>query len=157
MNDAHTQFTELGATRQTTVENLSGHALSLDECSVNSAQAETLMTHLSVMGTVHGDRIETQASATGSLSAESVTMRNSAAGAMQAQKATVSNSAVGAVVSQEVKAEGNSFIGLLIARQVNGNIRPLLDLRGVLFLGLVIGLVLTLATRKQNATPHLKP
>ncbi len=157
MNDAKPQVADVGATRQATVNNLSGQALSLDECSVESAQAETLITHLSALGTVHGEQIESQASVFGVLSAQSVEMRSSAAGAMQADRATVSHSAVGTILSKEVQTQGNSFIGLLIARQVDGAVRPLLDLRGVLFLGLVIGLVLSLATRKQNATPHLKP
>ena len=160
MDDAGTQFADLGASRQTTVENLSGHALSLDECSVNSAQAETLISHLSAMGQVHGERLEAQASAIGALQAQSVSMRGSAAGAVQAEQITVSGSAAGTVLSNEVNVKGDTTIGLLIARQVNGTVRPLLDLRGVLFLGLVIGLVLTLATRKQNATQgiaHRRP
>ena len=57
------------------------------------------------------------------------------------------------VQADQAQLEEGTIVGLLLAGHVNGNVRPILDLRGVLVLGLVIGLVLKLARPNAKKTP----
>ena len=135
---------------------------------VQSVRAELVRMHQADAESITAEEVEMQNSAAGSLKAVNVTGRmvlagvvnaeeisigEGAVGYVQAQKASISgytgavvagsadvrNSLVGYVAGTDVHVEG-SRTGILIARNVNGNVTTLLDTRSALIAGLVGGL-----------------
>ncbi len=139
MNDTRL---DLGAAGQVAIERLEVGSLSLEKSSARSVQAETVVTHLSAMGSVTAEGVAAQATAIGALQARQVDVHGSAAGVVRGRTVSASRSALGLVMGEAVQTQGTTFAGLLVARQVSGTVRPMLDWRGALILGLIIGSVI---------------
>jgi hypothetical protein len=63
-------------------------------------------------------------------------------------ESVVDQSLVGALVGARVTVRQPSAIGILIAGRVEGNVRPILDWRGALAAGAVIGLISAVLRRR---------
>jgi hypothetical protein len=150
MNDANSEHPiEVGASHQVSIGHVQADTLSLDQSAAQTVEAGAVVTHLSAVAEMRAGQIDAQASAFGTIGAQQSSVHTSSVGAMQATEATITKSVVGGIQSTTAHVHDGAFIGLLIARQVNGTARPLLDWRGVLVLGLVIGLVLRLTTSNR--------
>lgn len=138
MSDPQANPTVIGAAHQAIIDHLNAEALSLEQSTAGAVQAGSIVAHLSPIGHAQTERVDAQASAIGRV---------------QAQQATISRSVAGLIQAEQAHVEDGAIIGLLLAGRVDGNVRPILDLRGVLVLGLVIGLVLKLARPNAKKTP----
>jgi len=144
---------EIGAISHASIDHLHAGTLSAEQSAIQSLQAETVVAHLSAIGSGQTSALETQASALGAVQTLQAEARTSVIVAMQTEQATLNRSFVQVLQAAEVQAHDNTVVGLLLARQVQGSIRPIFDLRGVIVLGLVIGLVLRLAASNAKKTP----
>ena len=139
------QSDSIARAEQAVFEHLDAGTLSLESSAVQTARADSIVAHLSALGQVQTERADAQASAVGALRAQQVNMHFSGVGAVQARQVSLSKGGAGVLVSDEVHVQGTPFVGVLLARHVTGSVRPLLDWRGALALGLVIGLFIKLA------------
>jgi hypothetical protein len=153
MNDSPQQPVEMGTTRQAVIDNLQAQALSVEESAIRSLQAETVVTHLSAAGQVQAAHADVQASAVGALNGQQATLRTVLAGVLYSARSTLSRSLVGFIVGEQVTVTDRSFVGIVITPKWQGETRPLVDLRGAMMIGLVIGLVLKL-TAFSNTKPE---
>ena len=55
---------------------------------------------------------------------------------------------MGSIAAAHVTIERTTAVGILIARQVDGAVRPLLDWRGALAFGAALGLVVGILRRR---------
>jgi hypothetical protein len=62
-------------------------------------------------------------------------------------QSTIDQSLVASVIGGRVTIRQPSAVGILIAGRVDGEVRPVLDWRGALAIGVVVGVTLALARR----------
>jgi hypothetical protein len=153
LSDAHAHSITLGTAHQAAIDHLEAETLSLEQSTVQSVQAETVVAHLSPIGRAQTEHVDAQASAIGMAQSQDIHLRGGILGMGQAAQATISRSVAGVVQANQAQLDDGAIIGVLLAGRVDGNVRPILDLRGVLVLGLVIGLVLKLARPNAKKTP----
>jgi hypothetical protein len=67
---------------------------------------------------------------------------------MIAREATFEQGILGTLVAEQVTVRQPSFVGLLIAGRVDGDVKTLLDWRGALAAGAVIGVLVGLLRRR---------
>jgi hypothetical protein len=65
-----------------------------------------------------------------------------------AREARVEQGAVGTMAAAHVTIERTTAVGILIAKDVTGSVRPLLDWRGALALGASLGLLVGILRRR---------
>lgn len=141
-NGTH-QTVTLGEAQGVSIGHLQTEALSMDRSAAQSVEAGDVQAHLSALGQVRAAQLDTHVSLLGASQAEHATLQNSAVAALRAETAAVHQSAIWLAQSDEFHADCNTFVGVLVARQVSGPIRPLLDGRGALVFGLAAGLAMT--------------
>jgi len=141
-------------------EAISADVVNVTQSSAESVEAEEVHLRQSAAQTIDADTVDMTWSAAQVVEAETVNMDQSAvlsiraesanlgqgasAGVIMGQEVSLENSAAVAVIGQhQVNASGVRTV-LLIAREVSGDVRALLDPRGALFFGLGIGGVLGL-------------
>jgi len=130
-------------------------------------EADHVSVTMGAVGRVDSERLEVDRGAVGGVRANSValhqgaiggalagqaTIRQSVVRGLAARQATVEQSFVRTLVGLEVRVERASFIGVLMARRVTGDVRVLLDWRGALALGAAFGLVAGLVGRLRGGT-----
>ena len=86
------------------------------------------------------DTVGVEFGALGAALAGEVRVSQGFAGMVVAREATLEQAVSRTVVAQQVTINRPSAIGILIAQQVHGNVRPLLDWRGALAAGAVLGI-----------------
>jgi hypothetical protein len=67
---------------------------------------------------------------------------------VMAREARVEQAAVAVMLAAEVTVERTTAVGILIARRVEGTVRPVLDWRGALAFGAGLGLLLGILRRR---------
>lgn len=113
---------------------------------------------------IRADRVEISQGGAGSIEADTVSLQQGGAGRVNAREMSVSMGAVGlaradslrlqngasgfAVVSQQASVEEGASVFMLVARNVTGDIRPVLDWRAAAAFGLAFGLVLRVLRRR---------
>ncbi len=152
-HDGPTARPAISTAAQATVEHLEADTVSLETSVARKIQANTVVTHLSAMVNTAAHDVQAQGSAIAAQQAHRVDMRFSAIGAALAAQVSASRSALGFVASREVQANDRTYIGLLLTPQIKGNVRPLLDWRAAIVLGVVLGLIIKLTTRKSHDSP----
>jgi len=98
--------------------------------SIGFARGERVTLEMGVVGVAVGDEVRVTQSASGYVAARG--------------DATVDQSFVNTLIANRVTIRQPSAVVVLIARQVDGSVRPLLDWRGALAAGAVAGLVMGL-------------
>ena len=110
--------------------------------------------HLEVIqGAVGGARagsVSVQQGALGGALAGQVTVRQSFARSILAREVSVEQSFVRTMVAAQVHVERATFVGILLARRVAGDVRVLLDWRGALAFGAAFGLLAGLVGRGRR-------
>jgi hypothetical protein len=132
--------------------------VNLQSSAAKSIDAETVMMHSSAAQTVDAETIEMHSSAAQRMVADTIRMvqsqtfgvhtetlvvEQSNLGLLRAANATLADSTVFALVSDRVQAAHVSAMWL-IARQVEGEVKTLFDLRSAAVFGAVLGGVLSL-------------
>ena len=102
------------------------------------------------VGAARAERLSLDRSAIGAAVAGEVDIRQSVARSILAREVRVDQSAIQTIVAQDVRIERSSFVGVLLARRVVGEVRVLLDWRGALAFGAAAGLVMRLFGRGRR-------
>lgn len=132
-----------------------GAAIQADHVSVRQAAVGRVDSeHLEVVqGAVGGARagsVVVQQGALGGALAGELTVRQSFARSILAREARVEQSFVRMLSAVEVRIERSTFVGVLLARRVVGDVRVLVDWRGAAAFGAAFGLVAGLVGRARG-------
>jgi len=140
----------------------------ISQAEVQTVHAELVRMHQADAENIVAQEVELQQSAAGTVKADHISARQSAIGMVNAAEVSVSGGAVGFVQAEKMSAGGytgvivagsaevqhgmavfvagrdvhvkDSRTGILLARNVSGNVTTVLDTRGALIAGLVGGL-----------------
>ena len=116
--------------RQGGIGRASGTDIAVSQGSIGFAQGERVSLEMGAIGAAIGDDVRVTQSMSGFVGARG--------------EATVDQSLVSTLVADHVTIRQPSAVLLLIAHQVDGTVRPLLDWRGALAAGAVAGILLGL-------------
>ena len=107
---------------------------------IGALQAEDVFVQWGGIGATRADTVGVEFGAIGAAMAGEVRVSQGFAGSILAREATLEQAIARTVIAQRVTINRPSAIGILIAQQVHGDVKPLLDWRGALAAGAVIGL-----------------
>jgi len=112
---------------------------------IGSASATDIAVSQGSIGYARGGRVSVEMGAVGAAIGDGVRVTQAMSGFVAAQgEAIVDQSLVSTLIADRVTIRQPSAVLLLIARQVDGTVRPLLDWRGALAAGAVAGIVIGL-------------
>lgn len=112
---------------------------------IGRASATDIAVSQGGIGFARGDRVSLEMGAVGAAIGDEVRVTQAMANIVAARgEATVDQSLVSTLIADRVTIRQPSAVLLLIARQVDGSVRPLLDWRGGLAAGAAAGLVIGL-------------
>jgi hypothetical protein len=118
---------------------------------IGSASATDIAVSGGSIGFARGERVSIEMGALGGAVGDEIRVTQSMSGFVAAQgNATVDQSLVSTLIADRVTIRQPSAILVLIARQVDGTVRPLLDWRGALAAGAVAGLLIGLLRRGRR-------
>ncbi|MCJ7710843.1 MAG: hypothetical protein MUQ32_08425 [Chloroflexi bacterium] len=135
-------------------------SLRLERGGIGEATAETVEVRMGGIGALDADDVFVQLGGVGAAKAERVSVEFGSvgaamtgelrvtqgyAGSVLAREATIEQSFVRMLVAQRVHIARPSAVLVIIAKQVTGEVRPLLDWRGAIAFGAAFGLVSGLA------------
>ena len=118
---------------------------------IGRASATDIAVSAGSIGFARGERVSIEMGAIGAAVGDENRVTQSMAGFVAAQgDATVDQSLVSTLIADRVTIRQPSAVLVLIARQVDGTVRPLLDWRGAIAAGAVAGLVIGLLRRGRR-------
>jgi hypothetical protein len=118
---------------------------------IGRASATDIAVSQGGIGFARGERVTLEMGAVGAAIGDEVRVTQSTAGYVAARgDATVDQSLVSTLIADRVTFRQPSAVLVLIARQVDGTVRPLLDWRGALAAGAVAGIVIGLLRRGRR-------
>ena len=118
---------------------------------IGRASATDIAVSAGSIGFARGERVSIEMGAIGAAVGDEIRVTQSMAGFVAAQgDATVDQSLVSTLIADRVTIRQPSAVLVLIARQVDGTVRPLLDWRGAIAAGAVAGLVIGLLRRGRR-------
>ena len=132
-----------------------GAAIQADHVSVRQAavgrvDSEHLVVVQGAVGGARAGSVAVQQGALGGALAGELTVRQSFARSILAREARVEQSFVRMLSAVEVRIERSTFVGVLVARRVVGDVRVLVDWRGAAAFGAAFGLVAGLVGRARG-------
>ena len=127
------------------VRDADAQTIDIQQGGIVRANATDIAVSAGGIGLAQGERVSLEMGAIGAAIGGDVRVTQSMSGLVAARgDATVDQSLVSTLVADRVTIRQPSAVLLLIARQVDGTVRPLLDWRGAVALGAVAGVVLGL-------------
>ena len=112
---------------------------------IGRANATDIAVSAGGIGFARGERVSLEMGGVGAAIGDDVRVTQSMSGLVAARgEATIDQSLVSALIADRVTIRQPSAVLVLIARQVDGTVRPLLDWRGAAVAGAVLGLVVGL-------------
>lgn len=130
---------ELVRTNQTSIQQLNAEEVELHVSALGTATTNDLQVNDSIAGMVVSKQATVQDSIVGGVRAESLSLNGVTALAV-ANSISIENVDAIAVAGTEISAE-NIRTGILISKQVNGNVTTMVDGRTVLLAGLAGGAI----------------
>lgn len=116
-------------------------SLQLSRGAIGRLDAEQVSVTMGAIGAARADTLEVQRGAVGAAMSNELTVTQGAVGTVLAGNARLDQSIARVLVARHVVVERPSIVGVLVARRVSGDVRVLLDWRGALILGAVLGLI----------------
>jgi hypothetical protein len=127
------------------IGNADARAIDVHQGGIGRARATDIAVSGGAIGYARGERVSVEMGAIGGAFGDEVRVTQSMSGYVLSKgDATVDQSLVNTLIADRVTFRQPSAVVLLIARQVDGSVRPLLDWRGALAAGAVAGLVMGL-------------
>jgi hypothetical protein len=114
---------------------------------VGRVDSTEISVHQGAIGGARADRITVERGAIGGAVAREVQLSQGFARGVLARNVRIEQSIARSVVAADVTTGGPTFIGILLARRVVGDVRVLLDWRGALAFGAAAGLMSGLIRR----------
>ena len=114
------------------------------------AETTDLDVAMGAVGGVRADTVTVERGALGGAVAGTVSVTQGFARSLLAREATVQQSFVRTLVAANVRLERATGVGILIARNVVGDVKVLLDWRGAIAFGAAFGLVTRLLRRRRG-------
>lgn len=130
-------------------ESIAADHVELTRAAVGRVESAELSVHQGAIGAARADRIDIDQGALGAALAGEVEIERSYARTVLAREVELEQAVARTVIAGEVHAEG-SFIGILLARNVTGSVRVLLDWRGAAAFGVVAGILAGLIGRTRR-------
>lgn len=126
-------------------------AIDLSRGGIGQAWAKDIAVSIGSIGLARGERVSVEMGAIGAIAgAQEVRLSQGTVGFTMAREATIDQSLVSTLVAERVTIRQPSAVLLLIARQVDGAVRPLLDWRGAIAAGAAAGVVISLLRRGRR-------
>jgi hypothetical protein len=125
-----------------------GGAIDVTQGGIGRAQATDIAVSQGGIGLARGEHVSLEMGAMGIAVAGEARVQQAYVRSVLAREARVEQTAVGTMAAMHVTIERTTAVGILIARQVDGSVRPLLDWRGALALGAGLGLLLGILRRR---------
>jgi len=140
----HVEATSVSIT-QGGIGNADARTIDVHQGGIGRANATDIAVSAGGIGLAQGERVSVEMGAIGGAFGGEVRVTQSVSSYVIARGgATVDQSLVNTLIADRVTIRQPSAVILLIARQVDGSVRPLLDWRGALAAGAVAGLVMGL-------------
>jgi hypothetical protein len=117
---------------------------------VGRVDSTEISVHQGAIGGARADRITIERGALGGAVAREVQLSQGVARGVLAQNVRIEQSVVRSVVAADVTTGGPTFIGILLARRVVGDVKVILDWRGALAFGAAFGIVTSLFRRRRR-------
>lgn len=128
----------------------SAHARHVDvtQGGIWHAEASDVAVSMGGIGVARGDTVSVEMGAAGIALARDVRISQAFAREVIAREVEVEQAAIGTLVTARARFARRGLVGILIARDVEGDVRALLDWRGALALGAALGVVIGLLRRR---------
>jgi hypothetical protein len=140
----HVEATSVSIT-QGGIGNAEARTIDVHKGGIGRADATDIAVSAGGIGFAQGERVSVEMGALGVAIGDDVRVIQSVSSYVMARgDATVDQSFVNTLIADKVTLRQPSAVVLLIARQVDGSVRPLLDWRGALAAGAAAGLVMGL-------------
>lgn len=123
-------------------------ALDLRQGAIGRLDATEVAVTQGAVGAARGDRVSVEMGAIGAALAGEIRVTQGVAGAVVGRTVTLEQAVVRTVVARDVVVRRPSAVMVLLAQRVEGDVRPLLDWRGALALGVAFGLLARLVGRR---------
>jgi len=117
---------------------------------IGRAQADDIAVRMGAVGVARGERVSTEMGAIGFAIGGDVSVTQGYARAILARDVRIRQGGAGSVVADHVTFEKQSGAFMVLARRVEGNIRPVLDWRGALAAGAALGIAIGLLSRRRH-------
>jgi hypothetical protein len=105
---------------------------------------------MGAVGVARGEHVSTEIGAIGFAIGGDVSVTQGYARAILARDVRIRQGGAGSVVADHVTFEKQSGAFMVLARRVEGNIRPVLDWRGALAAGAALGIAIGLLSRRRH-------
>ena len=115
---------------------------------IGAATATDIALSQGGIGLARGERVSVEMGAVGLAVADEVRISQAVAQTVIAREATFEQGVLVNVIAEHVTVRQPSFVGILLANRVDGDVRALLDWRGALAAGAVIGLLVGVLRRR---------
>jgi hypothetical protein len=123
-------------------------AIDVHQGGIGMADATDIAVSQGGIGIARGDRVSVEMGAVGLTIAGEARLSQGVAQTIIAREATFEQGLLGTVIAERVTVRQPAFVGIILANRVDGEVRALLDWRGALAAGAVIGLVLGILRRR---------
>jgi len=135
---------------QSGLDEADAHSIDIHQGGIGRARARDISISQGGIGFARADRVTVELGAVGLAAGGQVGITQGAANTVLAREATVDRAFVQTIVAGSVRAERPVGVLVLIARRVEGDIRPVLDWRGALAFGAAFGLIRALFRRRGS-------
>lgn len=108
---------------------------------IGAVEAAEVVVSIGAIGATRAQRVSVEFGAVGAIAAREVRLTQGAVGSVAALEARIEQAVVRSVIAREVHFARGSGAAVVIAARVDGDPRILLDWRGGLAVGAVLGLI----------------
>jgi hypothetical protein len=141
------------AIRQGGIGTASAEDITVSMGGIGMARADDIAVSMGGVGLARADRVSSEMGVISMAVGRDVYVTKSGAAAILADEAHFRDSGVGSVVASSVKFEGRSAAFIVVARNVEGDVKPVLDWRGAAVACATIGIfagIALLARRRRD-------
>lgn len=134
--------------RQGGINQASASSIDIWQGGIAQAKATDIAVSQGGIAIARGERVSVEMGGVGLMVAREARLSQGGAQTVLARDVHVEQGIVGTVVANHVTVDRPSLVGLVLARNVHGEVRAILDWRGALAFGAVAGLLLGLLRRR---------
>ena len=134
--------------RQGGIGEVTAGTVDVQQGGIGIADATDIAVSQGAIGVARGERVSVEMGAIGLSLGEEARVSQGFVNTLIARDATFEQGMIGTIVAAKADVRGPSFVGILLAQRVDGDVRALLDWRGALVAGAALGVVLGVLRRR---------